>query len=199
MSAFLGPIHHWVFHKIQFQNEIVNRLIDFAKQKNLDIAPALKERYGELENAPLEDMIDTSNIHGWLQERVTQVEYRLAAAVKMILDSGTANEDELRRLFYEIGSSAKPAELTSAVDGYALLNDLLLDGMPCDRVNEVVSESSQQVVWRKNVCTHSPYWDAAGIDIQIYNTLRESLIAGLLDNSDYEFIKNGEEYTIKRR
>lgn len=199
MSAFLGPIHHWVFRKVKFQNEVTDQLIDFARHKNRDTAPMLAEKYGELEEAPLEDIIDRLNIHGWLQERVSLVEYRLAAAVKAILDNGIAEEDELRKLFYDIGASMKQAALPSASAAYELLNDLLLDGMPCDGANELLSEDDGKVVWRRNICVHSPYWKEAGVDIAVYYVIRESMIEGLLDGSDYEFAKQGEEYSIKGR
>ena len=34
MSAFLGPIHYWVFNKVQLQEEMVNRLIEFSNKED---------------------------------------------------------------------------------------------------------------------------------------------------------------------
>ena len=38
-----------------------------------------------IEEGPLDEIINQSNIHGWLQERVSQVEYKYAYVVTKLL------------------------------------------------------------------------------------------------------------------
>ena len=103
MSAFLGPIHHWLFNKIQFQDQMVENVIAYAETfgRAENLREQLAARYGELEKQPLEEIIDGSNIHGWLQDRVTVVENRLAATVTQLLAEEPDRINDLRRIFFE--------------------------------------------------------------------------------------------------
>ena len=71
MSLFLGKIHYWLFNKIQWFEGLEREVIALAEKSSLDVETLKKEitaKYGEMTpNKPLEEMIDTSNIHGWLQ------------------------------------------------------------------------------------------------------------------------------------
>ena len=200
MSAFLGPIHHWVFNKVQFQDGVVNRLIELAKTNGLDLVPMLSERFGELEQQPLEDIIDGGNIHGWLQTRVSLVESRLAGAITIVLEKTELTISDLQELLYGIGKENKPLKAGTATDIFAYLNDTLLDGMPCDRVNETIAETDDTVTWRRNGCVHKQYWESVGGDIENFYILRDSLIRGMLDGSsfDYNSPQTGV-YTLQRR
>ena len=39
MSAILGPIHHWLFRKVKIQIDLTNAIIEWAIEKNLNVAP----------------------------------------------------------------------------------------------------------------------------------------------------------------
>lgn len=71
MSLFLGKIHYWLFGKIQWFEGLEQEVLEFAKSKNLPVEEWTKEVYGKYgyptEDRPLEEIIDTENIHGWLQ------------------------------------------------------------------------------------------------------------------------------------
>lgn len=194
MSAFLGPIHHWLFNKIQFQDQMVENVIAYAETfgKEDNLRDQLAAKYGELEKQPLEDIIDGSNIHGWLQDRVIVVENRLAAVVVGLLSENPERISDLKRIFFESGKEKNAANIDSAAMIYRFLSDNLLDGMPCDRANQVVKEEDDHAVWVRNTCVHKPYWDAVGGDISVYYDLRASLIEGMLYGSNFEYVRTDE-------
>nr|MBK5237123.1 hypothetical protein [Clostridium sp.] len=73
MSAFLAPIHTWLFNKILLAEDLEKNLkkiyIDKYGINAKDIAQkslAFGEPIDTTKN--IEDIIDVSNIHGWLQE-----------------------------------------------------------------------------------------------------------------------------------
>lgn len=188
MSAFLGPIHFWMYHKIQVQQSMVEDII------NLDLVPGLKEEldqmYGVSETQPLEEIIDEGNIHGWLQQRVSKVEYKLAYSVTAILKAGQESLAKIEQIFFENGKkAAAKITLTSASQAFKLLNDSLLDGMPCDHVNSLVKDSEQETVWRKTACVHGSYWDEVGGSVDTYYQLRDFFIKGLLEGSSLGYEK----------
>ncbi len=202
MSAFLGPIHHWLFTKIQIQDQATQKLIQLAEEKAgiKGLYEKLTAQYGELENSPLEDVIDGTNIHGWLQERVSLVEYKFADAVTTILNEDKEFIADIENLFVEIGKNHSVSKLTSATDIFKNFENVFLDGMPCDRANETISDDDDEVVWKRNVCVHQQYWDQVGGDIAIYYKLRDRQIEGMLAESQLIYdIVDEKTRRIKRK
>lgn len=192
MSAFLGPIHYWLYNKIQQQQAIVKDIYELGKQYGLSLQEDSEAKFDAFETKPLEEMIDQGNIHGWLQEKVSQVEYHYAFAVTTLLKKDQNALEELKQILYqkgkEIGQSIIDQNFT-APRIYQLISDNLLDGMPCDHANSIVEQSDQEVIWKRNLCVHSPYWDEVDGDINIYYELRDSWMEGLTEGCNYNFRK----------
>ena len=78
MSLFLGKIHYWLFNKILWFEKLENEIINLAKEEGFEIekiSTDIQRQYGEiLPDKPLEELIDTSNIHGWLQGKIHSAE-----------------------------------------------------------------------------------------------------------------------------
>lgn len=200
MSAFLGPIHFWLYNKIQIQQDIVEDIFDLSK----DIVPTLREAadesFGITERRPLEDAIDQSNIHGWLQSQIIQVEYKLAFSVITLKEERDDVIEKIEKIFYAKGGNiASNQSIDSAAQAYKLLSDSLLDGMPCDHANSLIEEGDAQVIWKRNTCVHTRFWEEMGGDIHTYYQLREAFIKGLLSETAFEFEKIDETtYRIQR-
>ncbi len=194
MSAFLGPIHYWLYNKINIQQDITDELYPLGSQYGLNLKAESDTRFGEHINKPLEEMIDQGNIHGWLQERVSQVEYKYAYTVTNLLNTAPDLRDKLLHILYEKGAQLaktlhKTGEQPGANEIYTLLSDQLLDGMPCDHANRLLSQSSTEALWTRNLCVHSPYWEELGGNIDHYYELREAWMKGFLEEFDYSFEK----------
>ena len=88
MSAILGPIHHWLFRKIKIQNDLTNVLIATAKDKGLNVSALadIDEKFGSLPEGDLGNIIDPTNIHGWLQDKIAIVERRIAYVAKNLTE-----------------------------------------------------------------------------------------------------------------
>lgn len=195
MSAFLGPIHHWLYNKIKIQHDIVEDIISLTenKQSNLNIREKLIEQFGDAEMKPLEEVIDVNNIHGWLQKKVSLEENRLAYAVTKLLNENSSMMHELKDLFKNKGAEVSTlTENDSLNDIYKTINDTLLDGMPCDHANIVISQEDEEIVWKRNVCVHEEYWNAVGGDISNYYLLREEFIKGMLEKANVTYDKLDE-------
>ena len=121
MSAFLGPIHTWLYNKIKLQDELVNALIDAAVNENVagdEIKAMLTRRYGELEKGDLEEICDPNNIHGWLQDRVSLVENRLAFAVTYLTMENSKNIEFLEKAAYSAWASLEGEILTGVASHF---------------------------------------------------------------------------------
>ena len=73
MSVFLGRIHYWLFNKIKLVQERQQLLFSRAEAMCGSLAEELeaqvRQTYGEpLPDKDLAELIDHSNIHGWLQQ-----------------------------------------------------------------------------------------------------------------------------------
>jgi hypothetical protein len=201
MSAFLGPIHYWLYNKIQIQQQLVEDMIGLGKQHNLNLQKELDEQFGVSETRALEEVIDQTNIHAWLQKCVSQVENKLAYSVTKLLEKDPTLFDELQLIFQNKGQTVSITEHTdNAAVVFKAISDSLLDGMPCDHANSIVEESEEQVIWRRNNCVHKQYWKALNGNIEHYYQLIDSFMNGFLQGTSMEFIKIDEEtYQIRRK
>lgn len=200
MSKFLGPIHFWLYNKIKIQNNIVEDVLNLSERIGLSLRGRLYEKYGDGDLKPLDEVIDEGNIHGWLQDQISKVEYKLAIAVTEVLNRNPAKIDELKLIFKNNGEKFSTLNSNSTVkEAFKAINDTLLDGMPCDHVNGVVNQNEQEAVWKRYECVHSKYWDAEKGDVHIYYELRDDFIQGLLSATDIDYSKLGDTtYKITR-
>ncbi|PKM50863.1 MAG: hypothetical protein CVV02_09090 [Firmicutes bacterium HGW-Firmicutes-7] len=200
MSLFLGKIHYLLYNKILWFESIEDRIIENVKDQNISIEGLIKhinEHFGApLGNKPLEEVIDTTNIHGWLQQTIENTELRHAALITELLNWNPKYKRELIKIFAEQGKVAAK-EYTKEVSAhtadaiYQALNEYILEGMPCDRVNEVVMSSESEFAWVTTTCLHSRNWEKVSGDVNNFYTLRESWISAFVStlNPNYEYKK----------
>ncbi len=175
MSRFLGPIHHWLYNKINLHEELEKDLIsafeEMYGEEVSNITKKNREQYGELlPNKPLEEIIDTDNIHGWLQNKINIVETRQANILGDLFDKYKADGVILANSIYEkhgtlCGKDANGKyNLNVAANIYKTLNDYILDGMPCDNVNNITKNEVDYLEYVQSHCLHIRYWRKAGVD-----------------------------------
>ena len=211
MSLFLGKIHYWLFNKILWFEKLENEIINLAKEEGFEIekiSADIQRQYGEiLPDKPLEELIDTSNIHGWLQGKIHSAERRMAAWTKLLIDADEKNYKKLDEVYKAQGILAAKeikaeGKLPSTPEElFNCMNDYILDGMPCDRVNEVVSSNNEVVEWKKRVCVHKEIWENEGISVDVFYDLRSEWIKAFVSemNSDYEYVKLDENLQSIRK
>lgn len=187
MSMYLGPVHFMLYNKIQRQNNLLNEIIKTCEEKGWlsDLSNRLKQECGENETASLETVIDENNIHNWLNNQVNIAEYRMALALKLILEKDKSYIESIGELFFANGVEARLdyAEIIVADELFNALNMCLLDGMPCDKGITVESNDGSEIVWSINMQVHTPFYEKAGLDSQIFLTLRDKWLQGFFSGS----------------
>ena len=201
MSLFLGKIHYWLFNKIQWFEGLEREVIALAEKSSLDVEALKKEiteKYGEMTpNKPLEEMIDTSNIHGWLQGKIHAAEGRMAAWTNALLST---NDEEtkvaLEKIYIEQGIVAgkeviAETKLDSAEEIYNAVNDYILDGMPSN--SEIVS-------WTRSICVHKDVWEREDVDVDTFYGLRKLWVESFVRtiNDEFEYREENEVMSIRR-
>jgi hypothetical protein len=198
MSRFLGPIHHWLFNKIKLYEELESQIIDNVQREldtNIsDMVSNLENKIGSpIPDRPLEELIDTSNIHGWLQNKITIAETRQAALITNIIDKfGEKGLNVIKETYKDQATkSGKDAKVNYDVSTPALLyktlNNYILDGMPCDNVNNVTINEENKLQWQVVNCLHKGYWENVNGDINVLYELREIWISNFIKNANPEF------------
>ena len=207
MSLFLGNVHYWLFNKILWFEGLETEVINLAQGENLNIdvlGKEINQKYGEkLPNKPLEEMIDTANIHGWLQEKISAAEGRMAAWTSKIIKNDKTALSKLENIYMKQGIRAgnevkdNSEKIENAVDIFNKINDYILDGMPCDRVNEVIISEENIVKWRRSVCVHTNLWEKENVPVELFYNLRSLWIKSFVStiNGEFKYVE-GEENTF---
>lgn len=194
MSAFLGKIHYWLYDKIKLHEELIESTAALAHRNGYNSEGLLSEsysKYGLPVTGPLENEIDHDNIHGWLQQKITSVECRMAYVVTELLKADAVKKEDIAHVFYKNGANimmqlgiheGTPEEF------FNLIFDYMLEGMPCDRVNEVVESSETMIVWRTTRDIHKDYWDVVQGDADNFYCFRSSWINGFLNAAGTGYI-----------
>lgn len=205
MSAFLGPIHYWLYNKILWHEALLEDIYDLMAHEGHD--PDVMKHYSESlygipEVGSLEAVIDGSNIHGWLQTKIHSLEYRMAYAITNALKLKYLSIDQLIELYRSNGDKARmrlDKTLKEPEQLFKVIYDYLLEGMPCDRINQPLSNDSDGFVWKKRMCIHTDFWRAVDGDINLYNSLRLEWIDAFVGNN-FVFEKLSEsEFKLMRR
>ena len=207
MSLYLAKIHYWLYDKILLHERLISSMAALAEERGYSSGNLITESYGKFGTpvtGALGDNINLSNIHGWLQERIFSVEKRLAYVVTELLQKKVLTIDELGQIFYENGWEAmKNLEKIDAApkDVFVLIFDHMLEGMPCDNVNQITESTDDAISWKTTRCLHELHWDEVGGDISNFYRLRDSWIKGFLSasGSAYDYTRSqGEISTIRK-
>ena len=193
MSAFLGHIHYWLYHKIRRVAEREQLIYQKAEELCGPTAEELQAEVWQIYGAPLgdvklEDVIDHNNIHGWLQRQVMISETREAAFIKELIDTcGDAARTIINAAYREhgelCGRHAKEQgkyEVETAAGIYQALNDYLLNGMPCDQGDIVTVNEGSKVVWEGDICLQEKNWTKAGVDKNLMKELYQQWFTGFV-------------------
>lgn len=194
MSAFLGPIHYWLYNKIQLQEELTRDIAMFA-QENSYIS---EDNYTYADGRPLEEIIDSGNIHGWLQENIHSAESRYAQLVTDIISAG-GTVGQLKTAAFAFGRKHTFSGDTPEA-AYKFYNDSFVNGMPCDGVNQLTDKSDDSVSWTETLDVHSEYWQSIGGNSENYYELRSAVLSGMLDGTAFTFEETSpHNYRIYRK
>jgi len=183
----IGPIHNWVFNKIKFQESEVAELLQLSDGLNVDAA-------GVVEEGNLSDFPQITNIHGFLQQRIIFTEQRLALAVETLLEKGISL-DTIKTTLYNFGKNHAIEASLNASEAYKKLGTLLVNGMPCDRVETLLSDNTDEVTYQENTDIHSTYWTNKAL----YQELKDVLIEGLLSQTSLQYSHSDKLFTIKEK
>ncbi len=204
MSLFLGKVHFWLYNKILWFEHLEDAIVSYADGRGIPAAEWKQEfeaAYGEATGGrPLEEIIDQSNIHGWLQERITRAESRQAAFLTRLTAQVPGAVEELKTLFHEHGLTAGRSYEGSTATPESLfngLNDYILDGMPCDRVNQIVSSEADKFEWKMMQCVHAPVWNAVGGDVNLFYNLRHAWISGFISGASDQYVYGANDNNMR--
>ncbi|MGL5623088.1 hypothetical protein [Cetobacterium sp.] len=196
MSLYLGKIHYWLFNKIVWFENLEESIVKFIEDRGLDISvqkAEIDEKYGKkLENKNLEEIIDVNNIHGWLQGRIHSSEGRMAAWVDFILKNDENAIEDLKKVFEEqailaVQEIKKERNPATASEIYNCMNNYILDGMPCDRVNIISVSEDSLVQWERSICVHKDIWAKENVDVKVFYDLRDAWIKTFVENLNPNF------------
>lgn len=193
MSLFLGYIHHLMYEKILFQEELLENLMELLDDnEKIELNKEL-DRDFPIERGELKDIIDESNIHGWLDERVRRSENRLAKTVAASLKN--FDIEELINKLNDFGKSYEAGD--SPEEAFKFISSKFLDGMPCDHSLMIIKNEEDEFVFKIARDLHRDIWGSY-VNPDYYWHLRDAFISGSLENSGLKYEKIDESYVIRK-
>lgn len=186
MSQFLAPVHTWLFNKIVVLENIEKDIVLSVEDNSVkDAHNELIAKFGDfLPDQPLETMIDESNIHGWLQDRITVAETRQAAFVNKLMEVSENATEGVSNVYYQNGiqiAESMGNKIEDPAQIFQALNNVLLEGMPCDRVNSVIEQNDEMISWKTSTCVHKNNWENQGVNVDYFYTFRAAFTKGFVE------------------
>lgn len=212
MSAFIGPIHYWLYEKIKLvadrENYIFNKAYELCTLRAEELREQVWQVYGvQPSEKDLSELIDHDNIHSWLARQIKIVETREAAFIKELLD---ACGDSLRAAIEEaftqhgnrVGKNAKLSgkySLNTASGIYKALYDYYLNGMPCDQSDMVVKNELDHVIWQAT-CLQAANWKQSGSNFDTMMGFYVSWLTAFVSavNEEFSFRQDAAGSSINR-
>lgn len=193
MSAFLGPIHYWLFAKIVTVESRAHALAALLSDKGVDVADLLAD-YGEkLQGADLAELVGGASIHQFLSGLITKVEVFEA----QVVERGGDDHFELLLATAQNHGRVMGSELASDGGGPPstaeslanFIHNHALEGMPCDPGGDLAPLSDTELSYGHQACNHMMNWRYTGVDLakmcRIQNAWVEGLTKGLCGNVTY--------------
>lgn len=191
MSMFLGPIHYWLYEKINNQEKLTVKIAEYG-QKNGWITNA--EKYVK-ELPTLETVIDTDNIHGWLQAQIADAEIRYAELVNALVALDDTRINDIKEIAYDFGKSYALNMDANPEEAYKYFEDFFVNGMPCDHINSIVSEDENKIIWKMEQDIHAQYWQNG--DTRHYYVIRKAVMDGILAETKLTVVEEDlQNYSI---
>lgn len=191
MSAFLGPIHHWMYDKIKRQETLTQKILEASKINHWldDLSIKVDESIGTFVFGDLEECIDASNIHGWLSSQVELAESRYAFVVTELIKINLLQQ--ILEIHFEDGKTAgSNLDVNSSCEEiFHHMKDCLLDGMPCAGGIKILTEAADEIVWMVDENVHKPYWINQEYDISLYFQLRDAWLKGFVSEKNIRYTK----------
>ena len=185
VNRYLGTVHLKMYRRILYQDAMARAVMGQGQQElgEAGLAAKLDMAAPAARKAPLEHVIDTEDILGWLAAAVEQCERRFALAVVTALDERPERMGELKATMRQMGRARSLKVALSATAAFALIRELLLDGMPADFPFVMEHSDEGKVIWRVERCPHARYWAQLGVDPDTYYRLRDAWVEGMLMGS----------------
>jgi len=210
MSEFLAPIHTWLFNKVKLaqdlEENIVKLHIDKYSEEALKVQKEAISLYGDyIENKPLENLIDVSNIHGWLQQKIKEVESRSSYIITKYYEIYNEESKKITERAYVDQAKECAKNENNKVDSpenvYISLNNYILSGMPCDRASSVTQRNEDYLVYEQHGCIHKANYELGKANLEYLYELKDLWVKTFIENLSTKYIyekQKSEDVTINK-
>lgn len=176
------------FWKIRMINDMANDIGYFAMSQGYEnLMDKIDMTCGAIPEGDYEQVIDQDAAHQFLELYMHIAESRFAVAVTECLRMNQAYWPAIMNYCRDKGKALCPENLCTVEAAYEMINNFILDGMPCDETKKVTVAEPNRIVWEKVIDTHEDAWQKAGSDVNLYYQLQTCLIEGLLGDSGIKF------------
>ena len=182
MKEKLAPIHFVQHNRIKIQENLETFLTDLFNLQKID-EKSIATHGPRTSDEALETQIDHDNIHGWLESHLVTNEKRLSVLSKEIIKENDENALSLAHAEYGkrlAESLNEKIHFSNGQELFGYLDAVLLDGMPCDKINSMVEASDDHLVWQSAKDVHFKYYEEQKLPKDLFLDLRRSFLSSFL-------------------
>lgn len=198
MKNSINDRNYLILKRIKLHEDLERELIKmFKEQFGIGIDTVIDttiEKYGNyLPDKPLDRIGNIDNINEWLQDKINITENRHAALLGNLIKKYKGDAVQLAKLVYEhhgikYGKDAKKRyALKTAKDIYNVIDNYILDCMPCDYPKIITKEQDHFLEYKQETCLRSSYWKKIGIDSTILYDLRRTWTEAFVNSANPDF------------
>jgi hypothetical protein len=193
MSAFLGPVHMWLYNQIQIVEKREAKIIEqfankYSTEEINNLISSYRDQYGELkEDKPLAELIAGSNIHPWLETAISNAQSREAAVAAVLMDKYDDRDFLLDIYADQAEELAEKAKIRDNVDefnlddAFEIINEHFVERMPCDRLSGAVKEEGK-IIWKHQSRLHQEFWQQTEVELELMHQLYSKWLEVFIEN-----------------
>ncbi|MBI5815556.1 MAG: hypothetical protein HZB29_08080 [Nitrospinae bacterium] len=195
MSAFLGPIHYWMFNKITIIESRAMAIAAALEKNGVDAGEVQKAvaDYGQkLAGQDLDELVGFNPIHQFLTGLIAKVQVFEARLVELAggkFDIVLQAAEEHARAEALNAVKAKGIKPDSLEAVYQYVSDYQLEGMPCDPGAQVALNGRSKLDYTHSACNHIQNWEYTSVDIghmcKLTNAWLKAFITALNGEVEY--------------
>lgn len=189
------------YKKILLWNDIGNEIAYFGVKCGIsNLIDYIDMNCGAVAVGDFEKVIDVDAAEQFLSLYAGIARNRLAYAVYHVFSMGDEAKAIVKKFISDVGRNNSGFKVANTRQAYDVLCAFILEEIPGkNSCNEIIFDDECKIIWNKKTDLFVDSWKLTESDVEVYHEIEECFINGLFENSEFEYMRNGNSYSLSRK